>query len=210
MRVRSIWLVCLLLSFSLRAEELLPTVQRELRARKFYFGEIHGRSSDETVEAIKEFQRARGIDDSGNLDNETLRALGMPPAESVNREEIRRLEECCTRVLRYLQTWQSGDWEREATFFAASVDYYDDANVSREFIRDARVQENRRWPQRKSTLLNRIAASVPGSAEVQVTARVRWQVAGNSGPARVRTENIIFRLRKAGDGWQITAMKLLA
>ncbi|MDR3403382.1 MAG: peptidoglycan-binding protein [Chthoniobacter sp.] len=192
------------------AEELLPKVQRELRARKFYFGEINGRATDETVGAIGKFQEAHGLDRTGNLDDETLHALGLPGDSRTNREEGRRLDECGNCVLRYLQAWQSGNWEREAAFFADVVNYYDDDNVGRDFIREVRARESRRWPHRKSTMLNRIASLEPGhDDQAQVTARVRTEVAGESGPAKARTEDLLFRLQKTNQGWRIAAVKLL-
>ena len=203
-------IIFLVFSLSACAEELLPKVQRELRARKFYFGEINGRATDETVGAIGKFQEAHGLDHTGNLDDETLRALGFPGGELANREEVRRLDECGTCVLRYLQAWQGSDWEREAAFFTNVVNYYDDQNVNRDFIREVRARESRRWPHRKSTMLNRIASLEPGhDDQAQVTARVRTEVAGESGPAKARTEDLVFRLQKTGGGWRIAAVKLL-
>jgi hypothetical protein len=202
-------LVFLLLSAGLHAEELLSKAQRELRARKFYFGEIDGRASEETAGAIKKFQEARGIDRSGHLDSETLRALSLPTSDA-NRDESKLLGECCTCILRYWQARQSDDWEPEAKFYADSVNYYDDQNVGRDFIRDATSRANRRWPRRKYTLLNRIASLLPGrSDQAQVTARVRAEVAGESGRAQVRTEDLVFRLQRGEGGWRITALKLL-
>jgi len=210
--VRFLFCGILFLAFSLSAyaEELLPKVQRELRARKFYFGEIDGRATEETVGAIGKFQAAHGLDRTGNLDEETLRALGLPGNGLTNREEARRLEECSTCVLGYLQAWQSGHWEREAAFFTDVVNYYDDDNVDRDFIRDVRARESRRWPHRKSTMLNRITSLEPGHDDQgQVTARVRTVVAGESGPAKARTEDLLFRLQKTSQGWRIAAVKLL-
>jgi len=199
----------LLLSLPLRADDLLPKVQRELRARKFYFGEIDGRATEETVTAIKNFQLSKGVDNTGLLDGGTLRALGF--AETVGEtEDGRLLEECNTCVLRYLQAWQSGNWELEAVFFTDVVNYYDDQNVGRDFIRQARAKEIARWPHRKSTLLNRIASLESGRKDLaQVTARVRMEVAGESGATQVQTEDLVFRLQKTEHGWQIAAMKLL-
>lgn len=210
MRLALLWLVCLLSAVPLHGEELLEKAQRELRARKLYFGEIDGRASRETVAAIGKFQLARGIDHSGNLDDQTLRALGLPAAAGANRDELRLLDECCTVILRYWQARQSDDWNGEARFYAATVNYYDDHQVPHDSIRASTARANRRWPQRKYTLLNRVASLLPGrSDQAQVTARVRSQVADVSGVSQARLEDLIFRLQKAEDGWQITAVKLL-
>ncbi len=94
-------------------EDLLPAVQRELRARKFYFGEIDARASTETTAAIKRFQTSKGIDSTGQLDGETVRALGLPvPKGSENAEEMRSLDACSACVLQYLQARESDQWER--------------------------------------------------------------------------------------------------
>ncbi|MEI9893800.1 MAG: peptidoglycan-binding domain-containing protein [Chthoniobacter sp.] len=93
--MRFVFCGILLLVFSLAAgaEELLPKVQRELRARKFYFGEINGRATDETVGAIVKFQEAHGLDKTGNLNDETLRTLGLPGDGLANPEEVHRLDD---------------------------------------------------------------------------------------------------------------------
>ena len=210
MRFLLCWIFCLLFALPLRAEELLAKVQRELRARKFYFGEINGHATDETVAAIKSFQVAKAIDKTGQLDYETLRDLGLPELATVNPDEERMLEDCGSCVLHYLQAWQSGEWEREASFFTDIVNYYDDQNVSRDFIRVVRTREIRRWPHRKATMLNRVASLEPDHADqAQVTARVRTEVGSATEPARSRTEDLIFRLQKEVRGWRIAAVKLL-
>jgi hypothetical protein len=204
------WTICLLFAWPLRGDDLLPRVQRELKAEKFYFGEIDGRASDETVAAIAKFQVAKGIEKTGQLDYDTLRALGLPGENAPNFEAGRTLIECNTCVFHYLQAWESGEWEQEASFFTEKVNYYDDQNVSRDFIRDVRARENRQWPRRKATMLNRIASFEPGkNGQAQVTARVRTEVVGTSGSPRVRTEDLVFRLEKTAQGWRIAALKLL-
>jgi len=208
-RVFLCWIFCFFLGVPLHADDLLPKIQRELKVQKFYFGEIEGRANDETVAAIKKFQEAKGIDQTGQLDDDTLRALGLASGDGV-RGATRVLDECNTCVLHYLQAWESGEWEREAAFFTDVVNYYDDQDVNRDFIRNARAKQNLRWPRRKSTMLNRIASLEPGPGGfAQVTARVRTEVAGDTGSARVRTEDLVFRLQKTDRGWRIAALKLL-
>ncbi len=201
-------LLTLLCAPPLRAEELLVRVQRELRARKFYFGEIQGRATEETVGAIRKFQEARGIDHSGNLDADTLRALGVTVADDT-REEAMTLRECCDFVLRYVQARQRG-WEAEEPLFAATVNYYSDGVVSRDFIRRARERYNTRWPTRRITLLQRVAALVHDDREaVQITARVRVEIAAPGDAPQANVEDLLFRIERGQSGWQIAAIKLL-
>ena len=184
-------------------------MQRELRVRKYYFGEIHGCATDETVGAIRKFQEARGVDSTGNLDTDTLRALGLRAAGAEN-DEARVLGECCDFVRRYVQARESGDWEREGPLFAVTVNHYKDGVVDRAFIRKARERYNARWPSRKITLLQRVAAFVPDARDaVQVTARLRVEVAARGDAPEVNMEDLLFRLEKTGSGWCIAAVKLL-
>jgi hypothetical protein len=205
-------LLCLpLLALPLRAEEeLLVKVQRELRARKFYFGEINGRATEETVAALKKFQESSAVDQTGQLDRETLRALGFAGGSVPEAGESKLLEGCQNCVLGYLRAWESGEWEREAPFFADVVNYYNDHNVSREFIHAVRLKEVRQWPHRKATMLDRITTLLDDSPnQAQMTARIRMEVIGDSGHQRVRTEDLVFRLEKSSQGWKIAALKLL-
>jgi hypothetical protein len=205
-------LLGLLFCLPLQAEELLAKAQRELRARKFYFGEIHGKATRETSAAVRKFQEARGIDNSGNLDDETLRALGLP-FETGNSDSARALGQCCTFVQRYYQAWERGDWKDEGAFYADKVYYYEDREVDRDDLREIRRKENLNWPQRKAILLQRIATPLKSRGKVplmQVTARVRTEVTLPSKEIKVRTEDVIYWLEKKGnEEWRIFAVKVL-
>lgn len=204
--VLRILFAALFLNLPLQAEETLAKVQRELRARKFYFGEIQGRATEETVAAIRKFQEARGIDRSGNLDAETLRALGLPFRDD-GKDETRILQECCDFVHRYWQARESGDWDREGALFASTVNYYSDGVVKLDFIRDDRKGLNAKWPNRKFTLLQRVAALVQDRRDaVQVTARVRLEVSSPLKGSQANIEDLLFRLEKSGSGWRIAAI----
>jgi hypothetical protein len=211
-RFHAVWIVALLLGglCAAQADDLLQDVQRELRARKLYFGAIDGRASDDIASALRKFQRLKGLDATGNLDDGTIRALGLQPAERALRGDAAVLDTCANLVLHYLQARQSGDWNREAAFYEEQVDYLEDGLVDREFIRDTPERDSRRWPVRKTILLNRIASLVPNHpGEVLVTARIRSEMSGGSGPKRIRTEDLTFLLRSKGSEWRIAAIKML-
>ena len=205
-------LLGLLFCLPLQAEEMLAKAQRELRARKFYFGEIHGKATKETSAAVRKFQEARGIDHSGNLDDETLRALGLPVI-AADPEAATTLGQCCSFVQRYYQAWEGGDWKSEGAFFAANVHYYDDHEISRDALQKIRQKENANWTQRKAILLQRIATRMKSRGDfalVQVTARVRTEVTLPSKEIKVSTEDVIYWLERKGDAeWRIFAVKVL-
>lgn len=89
MRLR---LTCLALSISVclvRADDELRSAQEELRRRNVYFGDIDGRQSAETAEALKRYQRRKGFSQTGRADPVTLRSLGLlarQPGEESPRE----------------------------------------------------------------------------------------------------------------------------
>ena len=62
-----------------QADEQVRSVQEELRRRNVYFGDVDGRATPETQEALKRYQARKGFSTSGRQDPETLRSLGLQP-----------------------------------------------------------------------------------------------------------------------------------
>jgi peptidoglycan hydrolase-like protein with peptidoglycan-binding domain len=62
------------------APEQVRTLQRALADRGFAV-DLTGRFDDHTQTALKDFQRARGLPSTGNLDQPTVEALGLDPRE---------------------------------------------------------------------------------------------------------------------------------
>jgi peptidoglycan hydrolase-like protein with peptidoglycan-binding domain len=77
--VRKILLLLLLVwaASSLWADDLTRTVQQRLKDQGFYYGEVDGRGGDETSAAIRRFQINHGLKVTGQLNDETLRSLGV-------------------------------------------------------------------------------------------------------------------------------------
>ena len=201
-------LLILLPGLLLGAEALLPQVQRELRGRRLYFGEIDGRASAETVKAIEKLQEAKGFEKTGHLDHQTLHALGFSGSAGAPSEEVQRLGACCDTVLRYLQARQTGEWSKVRDFYAPSVNFLYDGVLDRAAIERLHAAEDKRWPSRQFTLLNRIASLLP-EGRAQVTVRVRTDAAIERPAMQARTEDLIFRLKQTDGRWEITALKLL-
>jgi peptidoglycan hydrolase-like protein with peptidoglycan-binding domain len=78
--VRKILLFLLLVwaASSLWADDLTRTVQQQLKDQGFYYGEVDGQGGDETSAAIRRFQIRHGLKVTGQLNDETLRSLGVP------------------------------------------------------------------------------------------------------------------------------------
>lgn len=62
---------------SLRADDNVRTVQTKLKAAGFYFGEVDGALSSDVSAAITRYQIRNGLGISGNLNDETSKALGV-------------------------------------------------------------------------------------------------------------------------------------
>ena len=67
----------LLVANSLWADDLTQAVQQRLKDQGFYYGEVDGRGGDETSAAIRRYQIRHGLKVTGQLNDETLHALGM-------------------------------------------------------------------------------------------------------------------------------------
>ncbi|EDY17244.1 Peptidoglycan-binding domain 1 protein [Chthoniobacter flavus Ellin428] len=90
--------VCLALAcsiMSLYGDDATRSTQEELRRRNIYFGDIDGRASPELEQALKHYQKRKGLAVSGMNDHDTLRSLGVigrganeaPPKELVLPDE---------------------------------------------------------------------------------------------------------------------------
>jgi peptidoglycan hydrolase-like protein with peptidoglycan-binding domain len=57
------------------ADSIVQQAQEELKAQGYYFGQIDGDKNADTIAAIRRFQIRAGLQVTGELDQETLRAL---------------------------------------------------------------------------------------------------------------------------------------
>lgn len=59
------------------SDELLKSVQTELKSQGFFYSEVTGVNGPETIAAIKRYQIRNGLEVTGSLTKETLAALGI-------------------------------------------------------------------------------------------------------------------------------------
>ena len=64
------------------ADSTVQQAQEELKEQGYYFGEINGDKNADTIAAIRRFQIRSGLQITGELDQETLRALHGASASS--------------------------------------------------------------------------------------------------------------------------------
>src|SRR5205085_11269428 len=94
------------IAVSVRADDLIQNVQQALKDEGYYFGEVTGTKDAGTTAAIRRYQIRNGLQISGDLNEETLKSLGVDssgvhavvkaspttvpqPAESPERSEPR-------------------------------------------------------------------------------------------------------------------------
>src|SRR5215472_15968253 len=61
----------------IRADQLVESVQQALKEEGFYYGEVNGEMNANLTEAIRRYQIRNGLQVSGELNDETLRTLGI-------------------------------------------------------------------------------------------------------------------------------------
>ncbi len=61
----------------LRADQTIQNVQQALKDQGFYYGTLTGEKNADTIAAIRRYQIRNGLQVTGELDDETLRALGV-------------------------------------------------------------------------------------------------------------------------------------
>jgi peptidoglycan hydrolase-like protein with peptidoglycan-binding domain len=70
-------LALLLLGCFAVADDQLRNVQTELKSLGFYYGDVNGQTNAETTAAIRRYQIRNGLEVTGTLNQETLKAIGL-------------------------------------------------------------------------------------------------------------------------------------
>ena len=65
-----------------RADQLIESVQQTLKDEGFYYGEVSGEMNANLTAAIRRYQIRNGLQVSGELNDETLRSLGIKSSGS--------------------------------------------------------------------------------------------------------------------------------
>lgn len=65
------------LAASVRADQVVQNVQQALKDQGFYYGEVTGEKDADTTAAIRRYQIRNGLQISGDVNDETLKSLGV-------------------------------------------------------------------------------------------------------------------------------------
>src|SRR4051812_2162497 len=66
-----------MMAISVRADDLIQNVQQALKDDGFYYGEVTGTKDADTTAAIRRYQIRNGLQITGELNDETLKSLGV-------------------------------------------------------------------------------------------------------------------------------------
>ncbi len=70
------------------ADDQTRDVQAELKNQGFYFGEVNGKMSDEMTASVRRFQIRNGLNVTGQIDAETLSALGLGSGQPAQEKSM--------------------------------------------------------------------------------------------------------------------------
>jgi peptidoglycan hydrolase-like protein with peptidoglycan-binding domain len=91
-------LLSVLIASSLLADEWTRTVQQRLKDGGFYYGEVDGQSGTEMAAAVRRFQIRHGLQVTGEINDETLRSLGVSKYRGENPDYEQQTERSSGRM----------------------------------------------------------------------------------------------------------------
>jgi peptidoglycan hydrolase-like protein with peptidoglycan-binding domain len=77
MKLRTAVLILILPAATLFADPVIESVQQALKDEGFYYGDVTGNKDADTAAAIRRYQIRNGLQITGDLNDETLKALGV-------------------------------------------------------------------------------------------------------------------------------------
>ena len=77
--------VALCLAGLVHADQMIQSVQQALKDQGFYYGNVTGDKSAETIAAIRRYQIRNGLQVTGEINPETLRSLNVGPNSASSR-----------------------------------------------------------------------------------------------------------------------------
>jgi putative peptidoglycan binding protein len=227
-------ILCMFVAFlataiAAQADDTTRQVQEELRKRNLYFGEIDGQSTPELVGALKRYQKRKGFEVTGDIDENTAASLHVqstvalkenispseadlplvpePPAEAPAASQEIFPDRVNKFIDAYLRDAETNDIYLQAWFYAFPVDYFQYGPRGQEFvIQDIRYHV-KDWPVRKYKLLapaTLMASSNEGETVVEFSIDYERhnKKRTTSGKAKY-----VWRVRSEGDDLRIISIR---
>ena len=132
-----------------------------------------------------------------------------PPPSAARRRQLTP-EETRAFLTRYLLAGQTNDTPGEIAFYGDRVDYFDDGVVDRRFIEADVARYDRRWPQRRFTLLDPVTVfASPDGAPDNFVAHFRYAFTNKGAHYSVdgKTDNAFTLQDDGSGGLRIIGMK---
>ena len=107
---------------------------------------------------------------------------------------------------RFVNSWQQPTPDRELSFYADSVNYFDQGKTAHSAIERDQRNYYRRWPERDYSLVSK--PEVVRAENDSATVRYRFRYELRSGPksARGRAEHFV-RFERDGDGLKVVSLR---
>ncbi len=125
-------------------------------------------------------------------------ALDSPGTNEAQTEEERELAEEVQRAIHDLnQSWVEGDLDRHMRHYAERVDYYNEPNATRDFIRQDRRASLRAYDDRTMTI-ERMAVTFPAPDRARALVDKSWDLRGDEGQWRGAERQELVLVRRDG------------
>ena len=132
-----------------------------------------------------------------------------PPPAAASRQRATS-EEVRAFIARYLQAGQANDPHAELAFYGERVDYFDEGSVDKPFIEEDIARYDRRWPDRRFTLLEPFAVEPsPDGDPARLVVRFRYEFMNKGAKYLVqgKTDNVWTLTGTRPADLRIVAMK---
>ena len=123
-----------------------------------------------------------------------------PQQEGIARGEI--LE----TVNRFVQSWQQPTPDAELSFYADTVNYFDEGKTAHSAIARDQRKYYQRWPERDYSLLSKPEVVRAENDSATVRYRFRYELRNGPKSARGRAEHFV-RFERDGDGFKVVSLR---
>jgi hypothetical protein len=109
-------------------------------------------------------------------------------------------------VDRFVDSWQQPSPDRELSFYADSVNYFDQGPTAHSAIARDQRKYYQRWPEREFSLLSKPEVVRVGDESATVRYRFQYELRNGAKSARGRAEHFV-RFEREADGLKVVSLR---